>query len=104
MVKVELRGVAKVTAKGRTYYYAWRGGPRLTGEPGSQEFLASYNEANADRDTSVPRALHATRVVPITPTSRSRRARIGHPGWIVLRTILVSFGLFNSTGLRRLDQ
>jgi hypothetical protein len=54
MVKVELQGVAKVTAKGRTYYYAWRGGPRLTGEPGSQEFLASYNEANANRDTSDP--------------------------------------------------
>jgi integrase len=52
MVKVELRGVAKVTAKGRTYYYARRGGPRLRGEPGSQEFLASYNEANANRDTA----------------------------------------------------
>jgi len=45
MVKVDLRGVAKVTAKGRTYWYAWRGGPRLRGEPGSPEFVASYNEA-----------------------------------------------------------
>src|SRR5215471_8548874 len=32
MVKVELRGIAKTKAKGRTYYYAWRGGPRLCGE------------------------------------------------------------------------
>jgi integrase len=27
------------------YYYAWRGGPRLRGEPGSAAFIASYNEA-----------------------------------------------------------
>ena len=45
MVKVELRGIAKVTAKGRTYYYAWRGGPRLEGKPGTPEFIASYNKA-----------------------------------------------------------
>jgi integrase len=51
MVKVELRGVFKVTAKGRTYWYAWRGGPRLRGEPGSPEFMASYNEAIEDRRT-----------------------------------------------------
>src|SRR5215204_3093263 len=44
-MKVELKGVAKVKAKGRTYYYAWRGGPRLRGTPGSPEFVASFNEA-----------------------------------------------------------
>jgi integrase len=49
MVRVELKGIAKVTAKGRTYYYAWRGGPRLRGEPGAPEFIASYNEAVEDR-------------------------------------------------------
>lgn len=48
-MKVELRGIAKVTAKGKTYYYAWRGGPRLRGEPGSPEFHASYNEAAESR-------------------------------------------------------
>ena len=42
---VELRGVHRVKAKGRTYYYAWRGGPTLKGEPGTDEFLASYREA-----------------------------------------------------------
>jgi len=46
MVRVDLRGIAKVTTKGRTYYYAWRGGPRLRGEPGSAEFLLSYQEAH----------------------------------------------------------
>src|SRR6059058_2132192 len=51
MVKVDLRGIAKVTAKGRVYYYAWRGGPRLRGEPGSPEFMVSYHEAHEDRRT-----------------------------------------------------
>jgi hypothetical protein len=45
MVRVNLKGIAKVTAKGRVYWYAWRGGPRLRGEPGSAEFIGSYNEA-----------------------------------------------------------
>jgi integrase len=51
MVRVDLKGIAKVTAKGRTYWYAWRGGPRLNGEPGSPEFIASYNEAIEQRRT-----------------------------------------------------
>jgi uncharacterized ParB-like nuclease family protein len=29
MVRINLKGIAKVTVKGHTYYYAWRGGPRL---------------------------------------------------------------------------
>ena len=33
-MRIELKGIAKVTAKDRTYWYAWRGGPRLEGEPG----------------------------------------------------------------------
>lgn len=45
MVTVDLKGLFKVRSKGRTYYYAWRGGPRLQGEPGSPEFMRSYNEA-----------------------------------------------------------
>jgi integrase len=51
MVKIELKGIAKVNAKGRTYWYAWRGGPRLCGEPGSPEFVTSYNEAIEQRRT-----------------------------------------------------
>lgn len=51
MVKIDLKGIAKVKAKGRTYYYAWRGGPRLVGTPGSPEFIASYNEAVEQRRT-----------------------------------------------------
>ncbi|WP_313613572.1 site-specific integrase [Agrobacterium sp.] len=49
MVTVELKGIHTVKAKGITYYYAWRGGPRLNGEPGTPAFMASYNEAVANR-------------------------------------------------------
>jgi integrase len=51
MVRVELRGIHKLTVKGRIYCYAWRGGPRLRGEPGTPEFIASYNEAVESRRT-----------------------------------------------------
>lgn len=51
-MRVRLKGLNKVRkrlADGtfRTYYYAWKGGPALSGEPGSPEFVASYNEAVA---------------------------------------------------------
>ncbi|WP_144223729.1 tyrosine-type recombinase/integrase [Mesorhizobium amorphae] len=49
MVTVDLQGIHRVRAKGRTYYYAWRGGPRLKGTPGSPEFMASLSEAAALR-------------------------------------------------------
>ena len=49
MAMVELKGLHTVKAKGRTYYYAWRGGPAVKGEPGTPEFVASYNEAVAGR-------------------------------------------------------
>src|SRR5262249_8964082 len=39
--------VRKRLASGRdgTYWYAWKSGPALRGEPGSPEFISSYNEA-----------------------------------------------------------
>lgn len=45
MVRVDLKGIVRVKSKGKVYHYAWRSGPRLRGEPGSLEFMASYNEA-----------------------------------------------------------
>src|SRR5262249_15696959 len=33
----------------KTYWYAWRGGPRLTGEYRSPEFIARYNGAMAPK-------------------------------------------------------
>ncbi|WP_192183298.1 tyrosine-type recombinase/integrase [Mesorhizobium amorphae] len=49
MVMVELKGLHTVKAKGKVYHYAWRGGPAVTGEPGTPAFQASYNEAIASR-------------------------------------------------------
>jgi integrase len=51
-MRVHLKGINSVTktlADGskRTYWYAWKGGPPLRGEPGTPEFIASYNEAAA---------------------------------------------------------
>src|SRR6516225_8408984 len=53
-MRVRLKGIHSVTAKlanGETvvYRYAWRHGPRLIGEPGSPEFLASYTAAHQSR-------------------------------------------------------
>jgi integrase len=51
---VHLKGINKARVKVAngervTYYYAWRGGPRLIGEPGSPEFIASYYAAIQSR-------------------------------------------------------
>jgi integrase len=51
-MRIRLRGINTITKKladgsERTYYYAWKGGPPLYGEPGTPEFVASYNEAVA---------------------------------------------------------
>jgi integrase len=53
-VRVRLKGLnfsRKRLADGtlRTYWYAWRNGPLLRGEPGTPEFVASYNEAVASK-------------------------------------------------------
>ncbi len=49
-MRVRLKGLNKVTTRLRsgatvTYYYAWKGGPRLSGAFGSAEFHASYADA-----------------------------------------------------------
>lgn len=51
MAMIELKHAFKVTAKGKVYWYAWRGkgAPRLTGAPGSPEFIRSYEEAHRER-------------------------------------------------------
>jgi len=57
MVSVKLKGVHAVKSKGRTYYYAWRGGPRIDGEPGTPEFFASYEVHKAPVGSSDNRKL-----------------------------------------------
>jgi hypothetical protein len=55
-MRIKAKGLHYTVAKladgtTKTYWYAWRGGPRLTGEYGAPEFIASYNAACA---TKVP--------------------------------------------------
>jgi hypothetical protein len=61
-MRVRLKGLNKSVkrlADGRrvTYWYAWRGGPLLRGEPGTPEFVASYNEAIAKKDATTRHAI-----------------------------------------------
>lgn len=49
-MRVTLKGINSIRKKladgsFTTYYYAWKGGPPLRGEPGTREFHASYNAA-----------------------------------------------------------
>ena len=49
-MRIRLKGINSITKRladgtQRTYWYAWKGGPPLSGEPGTPEFIRSYNEA-----------------------------------------------------------
>src|SRR5262249_3919578 len=51
-MRIRLKGINSVPKRladgtWKTYYYAWKGGPPLRGEPGTPEFVASYNESVA---------------------------------------------------------
>jgi integrase len=53
-MRVRLKGLnskRKRLADGsfKTYWWAWKGGPPLRGEPGTPDFIASYNEAVATK-------------------------------------------------------
>lgn len=55
-IRVNLKGINSVRkrlADGavKVYYFAWKSGPRLIGEPGTPEFIASYNQAVARKVT-----------------------------------------------------
>lgn len=56
MAVVDLEGVYRVVAKGRVYFYAWKGkgAPRLHGEPGSDQFIAELADARAARKLGDP--------------------------------------------------
>src|ERR1700736_4791991 len=55
-MRIRLKGINSVRkrlANGaiKTFWYAWKDGPRLRGEPGPPEFIASYNEAASSKRT-----------------------------------------------------
>ena len=53
-MRITLKGLFRARSKladgtYKNYWYAWKGGPRLRGEPGSPEFIASYHAAVATK-------------------------------------------------------
>ena len=86
-MRVRLKGInskRKRLADGsfKTYYWAWKGGPALRGQPGTPEFIASYNEAVA-RKVTPPRgslltpfeAISGIRGLSLAPPSPRGAAR-----------------------------
>jgi len=49
MAMIDLKGLYTVKAKGRTYHYAWRGGPRIKAEYGTPAFAAEFARHHAER-------------------------------------------------------
>ena len=83
-MRVRLKGINSITktlADGtrRTYYYAWKGGPLLRGEPGTPEFVQSYNEAVARKVVppggTLLSVLQPTKQAAISRASPPSRAR-----------------------------
>jgi integrase len=61
-MRVHLKGLNSVTKQLKdgttiTYWYAWKGGPRLEGSPGDPKFIASYHEAVSQRKAPPPGVL-----------------------------------------------
>lgn len=96
-MRVELKGIHSVRMRlssgEATYYYAWRGGPRLQGQPGSPEFLASYQAAHAGRRKPNPTLFHSLIVGYRESVDFARlgeRTKIGYHA--KLRQIEATFG------------
>lgn len=59
MVTIKLKGIHIVKARGHTYAYAWRGGPRVYADIGTPEFQAAYEEAVASTRIPDKKSLHS---------------------------------------------
>lgn len=99
-MRIKLKGINRNTKKlanGQTvtYYYAWKGGPRLPGTPGSPEFVAAYNEAVAAKPEgakgTIQELLNKYQDTPKWSglSERTRRDYIGH-----IKKIETKFGDF----------
>jgi integrase len=104
-MRIRLKGVNSITKKladgtRRTYWYAWKSGPPLRGEPGTPEFIHSYNEAAA-RKIATPQG----RLLPVLQAYQASgdfnglaaRTRSDYIGRIKL--IEAKFGDFPTSGL-----
>jgi integrase len=92
-----LNSITKRLADGtsKTYWYAWKGGPPLRGEPGSPEFIASYNEAVAQKITPPDGVLvKLLQDYQASDNFRSRRDRTRHDYVQQIKRIERDFGDF----------
>lgn len=63
-MRVQLKGINRISKKPAngnrvTYFYAWKGGPRLPGKPGSPEFVDAYNAAVSAKNRQLADTLQA---------------------------------------------
>lgn len=105
MVKVDLKGIAKVNSKGRDYWYAWRGGPRLKGEPGTPEFIASFNEAVASLAETDDTRFHAVVIAYKASPDFKKLADSTKRNWLrCLDNIAAYFGPLRTAQFDRQDK
>lgn len=99
-MRIALKGInrnRKRLADGtiKTYYYAWKGGPRLEGEPGSPEFHASYSEARKGRLAGPINVLrHVLDLFRFSPDYEALAPRTRKDYAKLLMTIELEFGDF----------
>jgi integrase len=104
-MRVKLKGinpVKKRLADGtwRTYWYAWKGGPPLMGEPGSPEFVASFNAAAARKVAPATGTLQSVlRGYQASDKFRSRRERTRFDYIVKIKLIEREFGDFPLSAL-----
>ncbi len=97
-MRVTIKGIATVRSKGRIYRYAWRRGPPLRGEPGSPEFMQSYNEAVENRRLAGTLQVGDRRPLARATNTKDWRiplGRTGHLGLTELLTTLATYELHN---------
>ena len=104
-MRVRLKGINRVSKRLSdgsrvTYFYAWKGGPRLPGKPGDADFVAAYNAAVAEKvkepSGALQSILNAYQQSPkfADLAARTRKDYIKH-----VRLIEAEFGDFPLSGL-----
>jgi integrase len=104
-MRIKLKGINRVRKRladgsWKTYYYAWKGGPPLTGEPGSPEFVASFNAAVARKVAPATGTLQSVlRGYQASDKFRSRRERTRFDYIVKIKQIEAEFGDFPLSAL-----